>query len=323
MATPAISALDGDYSTDFHRLRSTLETSDGRSYAGFVSRLKPRYSVVARDIVLGYFALCITAAGVACLAGHGVWRVAAGVLGALGIGYWIAYLQLFMHEAAHFNLSPDRKQNDLLANLFVCAIAGQEITRYRRVHFQHHRALGQPDDTEQTYASPLTLQFLLKALTGVRALEVVSGRDRHLSAGSKSSGFLSPWILATLALHAAVVGLAVSWHCYALAIAWVAGIGLCFPFFGALRNLLEHRPTGKHLQGASGAVTRIFGSDPLSRTFGGAGFNRHLLHHWEPQVSYTNLPELEEFLKGTVLTEIMQERRTEYWRAFHDLWDVS
>jgi hypothetical protein len=37
----------------------------------------------------------------------------------------------------------------------------------------------------------------------------------------------------------------------------------------------------------------------LGSTLGGAGFDRHLLHHWDPQVSYTRLPELERFLLNT------------------------
>jgi len=44
------------------------------------------------------------------------------------------------------------------------------------------------------------------------------------------------------------------------------------------RKLLPKFPT---------APDRLFGDDFFSCTFGGAGFNRHLLHHWEPQISYT------------------------------------
>ena len=36
-------------------------------------------------------------------------------LGAAAIGYAIAYLQLFIHEAAHFNLHPNRRTSDRLA----------------------------------------------------------------------------------------------------------------------------------------------------------------------------------------------------------------
>ena len=58
--------------------------------------------------------------------------------------------------------------------------------------------------------------------------------------------------------------------------------------FATLRQLLEHRPAPGQIAGA--AVTRMFGTDLFSRTFGGAGFNRHLLHHIEPQVSQITPP---------------------------------
>lgn len=102
---------------------------------------------------------------------------------------------------------------------------------------------------------------------------------------------------------------------------------MVFPLFGALRQLLEHRNEGidpaiDFQTQDHGAYTRMF-SGPLSKTFGGAGFNRHLLHHWEPQVSYTNLPELEAFLEGTELRRVMASRRSTYFRTFRRLWPQS
>jgi hypothetical protein len=61
-----------------------------------------------------------------------------------------------------------------------------------------------------------------------------------------------------------------------------------------------------------GAVSRMFGDSLVARTFGGAGFNRHLLHHWEPTVSYTRLAELERFLLDTDAAAVVQARRTTY-----------
>jgi hypothetical protein len=94
-----------------------------------------------------------------------------------------------------------------------------------------------------------------------------------------------------------------------------------FPFLGAVRQLLEHRDDEAdanidYTQIAHGPFTRIFGSGPFSSTFGGAGFNRHLLHHWEPNVSYTNLSQLEEFLAGTEMQPTMNGRRATYSGVF-------
>jgi fatty acid desaturase len=316
-----------DYSADFHKLRAGIRAEDGTSYVDFVARLKPRYGIVWRDIFLGYAALAATCFLVAASAGHGWFTWVASLAGAIAIGYWIAYLQLFMHEAAHFNIARGRKRNDLVANIFTCAIAGQEIARYRRVHFQHHRAVGKANDTEQTYANALTPWFVLKTMSGVRSLEVVTRRQKHLSEAAQSDekNFFSPWLILTLLIHGTIVGAAWHFGVYALLAAWIAGAGIFFPAFGALRNLLEHRPSpGQQAVGEhEHAVTRIFGDDLFSSTFGGAGFNRHLLHHWEPQVSYTNLKDLERFLLSTPLRDILEARRTGYWRTLKELFQWS
>jgi fatty acid desaturase len=319
----AISSRTGsgsDYSVDFTRVRSSIRIPDGSGYIPFIASLRPRFAIVFRDITLGYEALLTTALLLSLSDGLGWLQGIAALVGAVLIGFWIAYLQLFMHEAAHFNLTRNRKWNDLIANIFVCAIGGQEITRYRRIHFQHHRALGRTDDTERTYANVLSAGFLLRTLLGLQSLQVIGSRGNHLSAEGASRGFLSGWIALTLLMHGSVIGAALWFRAYTLAIAWAAGAAIFFPFFGALRNLLEHRPERKTDDGEH-AVTRIFGNDVFSRLYGAAGFNRHLLHHWEPQVSYTNLPDLEKYLASTPIKPIMDARRTTYWRTFKDLFE--
>ena len=60
----------------------------------------------------------------------------------------------------------------------------------------------------------------------------------------------------------------------------------------------------------------MFGGDVFSRTFGGAGFNRHLLHHIEPQVSYTRYDALEDWLMNTSIAPALDVRRASYVRTF-------
>jgi len=105
------------------------------------------------------------------------------------------------------------------------------------------------------------------------------------------------------------------------ALAWILGVGMVFPFLGALRQLLEHRddeasPDIDYRTSDHGAFTRVFGDDAFSATFGAAGFNRHLLHHWEPQVSYTNLPALERLLLDTEMGPVIEARRSGYVATF-------
>jgi fatty acid desaturase len=314
---PQYEEHESDHSHDFHRIRGALCDSSGRRYADFVQSLRPSYVRVWLDISLGYLALVATMAALAFATGPFLPMLAAYGAAALSVGYWIAYLQLFMHEGAHYNLAAKRVLNDVLANVWVCAIGGQEVSRYRRIHFQHHRALGTTDDSENSYFHAPTWKFLTEVVLGVRSFRVFRNRGRALQ-GETGRGYLSPWVLETVLIHGGAVLGALFLRRIDLAATWLAGWLLAFPFWGALRNILEHR--SEHASASTdyfrenhGPHTRLFGHDPLSATFGGAGFNRHLLHHWEPQVSYTRLGELEIFLMNTPMKAVIHARRSSYW----------
>lgn len=314
-------ASDADYSATFHKVRSTLTGANLR-YLDFVRSLRPNYRKVLLDIALGHAMLVVAMLAVVALAALGVHPLVASLIGAILVGYWIAYLQLFLHEGAHYNLAPDRVRSDLFCDFAVGWLVGTAVSQYRTVHFQHHRALGTVDDTEISYFFPLNTLFLLKSLVGWRVLEVFALRARYLqgvpqrkkSSGSPRRGLVP---LAGIAIHLSIVAgtyLIAGWP---TALAWVIGVGIAFPFFGALRQTLEHRdenaPADRDFRKTNhGAYTRVFGDGPFASTFGGAGFNRHLLHHWEPQVSYTNLRALEAFLMETEMSSIIELRRSKY-----------
>ncbi len=347
-------ALIDDHSRSFHKVRGQLVGRDGRNYMDFLKGLKPDYRKVWRDLALGFvmIVLVMLAGAMAQAASGG--SVLITLLIALAAGYWIAYVQLFIHEGAHFNLATDRARSDLLCDVFIGSLIGTSVRRYRIVHFQHHRAIGSPDDTEHTYFFPLNLVFLVKALFGLRAVEVYLSRGKFVSGvrearpassrvadeasgvsdgdkkGSSRESFESRDIavlLIGLVIHAAVVLGTFALAGPYVAASWVLSVAVFFPFFGALRQLLEHRddeadPTIDYFRAPHGAITRMFGDGPVSSTFGGAGFNRHLLHHWEPTVSYTNLPQLERFLMTTPMGDVLLARRSSYAQAFLKLFSL-
>ena len=86
-----------------------------------------------------------------------------------------------MHEGAHYNLHPNRKINDLLTNLFASGIVGVDVERYRPIHFDHHRYLGSPADTEISYFDPLDIRYIVETLTGIKVLRVIGRRSRSLN----------------------------------------------------------------------------------------------------------------------------------------------
>ena len=135
-------------------------------------------------------------------------------------------------------------------------------------------------------------------------------------------------LLLGLAFNAALVAGALWGGRYYVATAWVAGIGVFFPFFAALRQLLEHRdehaPRGADFsRSPHGKVTRLFRPGPVGSTLGAAGFNRHLLHHWDPQVSYTRLADVERFLAQTDLAASLRTTRTTYLQTFVRLFSAA
>lgn len=316
-----------DYSGSFGKIRASIADSGGNALIDFVKSLNPDYRILYRDIAIGHFFLFGSLALAAASEWAGINAIIVAAVGSVLIGYWIAYLQLFLHEGAHWGFAENRDKSDKLCNLLIAWLSGISVEKYRRVHFQHHRALGTVDDSEHTYFFPLNLVFMAKALLGIRALEVLLSRQKFTSSLPKarsSERSIHGVLVAGLAVHVAIVAALAVAGLWGAAAAWAVGLCIFFPFFGALRQLLEHRdehssPDTDYTSSDHGAFTRIFGDTVFARTFGGAGFNRHLLHHWEPTVSYTRLPDLERFLRDTSLSNVIESRTTTYLRVFRTL----
>jgi fatty acid desaturase len=187
------------------------------------------------------------------------------------------------------------------------------------VHLQHHAKHGTAEDTERTYFEGLSWRFLCRAGVGLHALAVRAGRRRAMGALA-----FQAMPIATLALHGAVVAGMVAQGWVVAAVAWVIGVGVVFPLLGAIRQLLEHRgPDARcdvdYASQAHGPYTRVFAGSPLAGLVGGAGFDRHLLHHWDMRIPCGRLADVERLIEGSELGAFYAARRTSYARAFRDL----
>lgn len=310
--------------------KSTLVDDTGRSYASFRSTLRADWPMVVRDLAFGYLMLGGTAAlVVAADSALESLRVLWVVAGALSIGFWMAYIQLFLHEAAHFNLCKDRRWNDRLANLLIGVWVATDIREYRRIHWDHHRFLGQPADTEQSYFNELGWRFLLESLTFVSAIQVLLHRREkiRLKTAAASTGGDTGIAMPAAALlsHSLVLGACVWQQQMALALAWLAGNLMFYPLFGALRQLLEHRDTAAsagvdYSVHPHGKLTRSFEAGPLGSLLGGAGFRLHDIHHFDPELSYTNLGQVDAFLGTCVAATSARIERQSYGRVAQQLW---
>lgn len=297
-----------------------IVSHDGVRWLDYRKTLKPNYTIVWRDLGLCYALVIIGLAG-AWIADHvlDLWAsLALAVPAAVWIGYWLHALCLFGHEAAHSNLVPSRKLNDALGDWLVWVLFGSSTRHYRRVHMQHHIHLGSREDTETTYFECLSIRNLLEAMTGVYVVETLMRRREQ------SAEFVAPtpragaWIaLRSVTLQASIVASLLIFGGYASASAWVIGTVCFFPLFAMVRTTVEHRRSdaGCDVNFAAvehGPVNRMFGDGIFARTFGAAGFNKHLLHHWDPGISYTRLSSMERFIETTALSTDLRSSKTSY-----------
>ncbi|MGC4103010.1 fatty acid desaturase family protein [Ferruginibacter sp.] len=310
--------------TVFRELRHTLVNSRMETYDAFRKTLFPRYHKVWLDIFLGWLciAICLVLAALVFSTFKSWWVLAITILSAaISCGYCIAFLLNFFHEAAHFNIAKKKSSNDTLANIFIGILTGQDIRQYRLVHWQHHKHLGSPEDTETSYFEALTPLFILQSLTGVRVIKILTARKKYVTASTppKKQAGVQPWM--SIVFHLLVITMFILIRQWWLIPVWLLAVGTFYPFFNSVRQLLEHRADNadKHIDYHTqphGKLTRIFGNSFFARSFGSAGFNKHLLHHFEPQISYTRLYELELFLRDTPIGSKLGAQKTSYFRTF-------
>lgn len=252
------------------------------------------------------------------------------LIGSLWFGFWIVAYAAHFHEAAHYNLTENRHINDLLAMVLFTPILGLRIQNYRASHWDHHKYLGTPRDTEITYISALSTRKIFLWLTGIYTLQSIWRYSLNfLSADRRTAETKGIFdiLIGTIyfgTVQAIILFSLVHFISFACAVSWIIGLFVYAPFFSGLRQTLEHRSlkadaASDYRKTPHGEVNRMFGNDFFSRNFGSAGFNRHLLHHLDPSVSYTCFDEMEYFLMDTSLRSYLEENRTTYYSTLKEM----
>jgi fatty acid desaturase len=307
--------------------RETLVNSAGVAFRDFKKTLAPKFHVVWLQMLAGYLALVAVAAVAIALDLYFPKFLPLTIIGCgLLFGYCLSYILLFFHEAYHYNIAKDKEVNDKLANLLIGSLVGQDIKTYRQIHLAHHKYLGTSDDPEHSYFQALTLRFILESLTGIRAFKALLGREKFIQSKQSPNLPASKSVISTqFVLGVAINGLIIilsGWLGYwSFAGAWILGMLIFFPLFSSVRNVLEHRDevAGSEVNYYNTPripVNRMFGDGLFASTFGGAGFNRHMLHHWEPHISYTRLKDLETFLLDTEASDLIKTNSSGYLQTF-------
>ena len=313
--SPDLRELTNPQMGDWRKFRATLQPKYGRAWLEIIFCLAM--------LLGGYAAHFVLARQLGNFAG-----LIAAPLFAAWLGFWLNAMLTFGHEAAHYNLSASTSRNDLLADWSIWLFFPQSSKSYRKSHWQHHLHLGDPQDTEISYHNCMSPWFLAKALTGIYLIELMaryafgSGpKPKSRTAfGRPGSAARFGQILAVAragVTHSLLVAVPLYFHDYSTPLTWLLGAALVFPFLATVRQLLEHRAEEAHCainyrEVAHGPVNRMFGKNLFSRFYGAAGFNRHLLHHWDPTVSYTCFDEMENFFRGTRLQAHIEKSRTTY-----------
>ncbi len=239
------------------------------------------------------------------------------VFSGLAVSALLHYLFLFMHEAAHYNLFAKRSVNDLWGNLLVSFWFFKDVNQYRRIHWDHHLKHGQVDDPENSYFLPLTWNNLLRALTGLIALEKIVNWESYTTRDKESRGLFASRLKTVVGFGLYQLGILAifawyeAWLAYVLV--WAVPLVCGFPFLAFVRQVCEHRKLGAGEQVFGemphGSYTQVFKQTLGARLLGAAGFRQHWYHHFNPHISYTRLDEFAQEVRLTLpdLTRSVEE----------------
>lgn len=299
---------------------------NGVSYAEFRKKLVVKFRITWFHILSGFFVIAL----IFFLSDYVIqkfitWRWLLIPLSALSLGFWIAYLNLFIHEAGHFYIHPHKKTNDILANIILCSWVGMDIKVYRKMHWQHHLYLSSPSDMETSYFHPLTPGFLLETFTGIHLLRLIVKKTNKNILDKTLAFRARRMLLAGFLINLFIVSFFIYINHWWMSIAWILAMIIFFPFFATVRQVMEHRDDlAKNeihfYSSAQKRISRLFSDSLFSKTFGPAGFNKHMIHHWDPHLPYMVLKEVETFLLNCKRTgPIIRSSRTTYFSVFKKL----
>jgi omega-6 fatty acid desaturase (delta-12 desaturase) len=258
-----------------------------------------RYAIAAIARNGGFYLAAL--ASVPMMARSVPW-LAVAVMPLLGLAMY--RLTMVMHDCVHGTLFVSSRANRIVgAALGACS--GIEFTTFSRLHRQHHRRPGYPDDPQGSdylfSHSPSRLELvwhLSRPLLGYNVCklwQVYATFDREPDGGSpilRAQRFGLVVIVQLIAAAVASGGLA-SWPLTLLPFASAATFGL---FFAQLRGFAEHvampgTDSRGHVRShCGGLLDRILLYD--------LNFNLHREHHLCPAVPSCHLPELQRLLTG-------------------------
>lgn len=315
---PGLSQLENSKGTTYGEFRKTLITPYGKNQFGIVMTLFSivpivfSINLVDNVALLGLFAIILS------LVEHRILNV--------------------VHEGAHYLIAKNKVKNDLICNLLAGWFVLVDVDQYRQTHVQHHRSLGSDFDPENSHQEKLDLTWLVSVFSGIQTLRLLRHRGKmrkrlsHTSPKSYRHGLMT---ITGLSMHLIILLFLMNVADLKTVAIWCLSTFLMTPGLGLIRNLLEHKYVGpmeeviwtelsqqksKSDPSEMNVTTRMFNQKKLSRVYGSMGFTRHLLHHWDPSISFSNLEKVHVFLLDTSLGANLLQTESTYSKAFLSLW---
>ena len=295
-------------------------SNDQMTYGEFRKKLSPLYLRNSLPLLTSVFQIIVVLSATSLLANSTNILNLALILSISGLLGLIAHRQLLLvHEGAHFHLAKNRTFNDLLSNTFAGIFVATDTKTYRLIHNKHHQELGTSLDPENSYSEEFDLTWVLSALLGIRVLKTLFKRQKI-----ENSPQQLLMLILSLVFHSTVI-VFLTTISLKVAIIWTLGYFFFMPFFGSLRNVLEHKYEMKFIEDTTIArivgsdlnfTTRMFTKSKFSKLFGVVGFDRHLIHHWDPSIPAVNLKHAHSFFLTTELKPMIEALPTTYSKAF-------
>lgn len=311
-----------------------LTNSRGETYGEFRKKLTTNYVRILLSVTLT-FIICVF---LSFLLIEVTGSLYLSILGIIPLSLIQLRLLNVIHEGAHYLIAPSRKLNDNFCNLISGWFFVVDVDQYRITHTEHHRNLGREGDPENSHMDKLDLTWLASAFSGIRTLKTLKIRNEirnqildNRNESSKKSHKLVP--LFGLSCHITILFLISLGDITAGEICWFIATYAVTPGLGMLRNLLEHRyvenvdPTvweilidkSSSIQ-TNQATTRTFTKSKLSYLYGSMGFTRHLLHHWDPSISFQNLKKVHLFILDSKIGPTVASTDSTFTETFKYLW---
>ena len=233
-------------------------------------------------------------------------------------------LLILMHEAAHGNLSRNRRLNSVIGQLFCAWPVFVDVTTFRHWHLLHHRHEGGPGDPDFEFRSTkdwafpqprwrLVLRLVLDAV-GFGAYGVISYL-RYYGRAPRERRLLP--IAYKIAFYAAVLTCVVTTGTWRLLLLyWVVPMLTTLKCFVRWREIAEHYGLpADHLLSRTRTTDTTFIEAALIAPL---NINFHLEHHLYPGIPWHSLPALRRELLRDPGFCASSSRSSSYWAVLSE-----